>query len=47
MRFLAGKQLREGAVLKLEMLPFRGVVDWEEAEPSSLPAATAGKLGIG
>ena len=46
-RFLAGKQLREGAVLKLEMLPFRGVVDGEGADPSPLPAATAGKLGIG
>ena len=43
-QFGSSRVLRDGAYLKLEIEPLRGVVSWEEVEPGELPAPVAGKL---
>lgn len=35
--FMTYRRLREGALLKLELLPLRGVTDWEEVQWNDLP----------
>lgn len=35
--FTAGKRLKDGAYLRLEYLPVREVVSWEEVQPEQLP----------
>lgn len=36
-KFMTYRQLREGAFLKLEILPMRGVTEWEEIQWNDLP----------
>ena len=38
------RMLRDDAFLKLEVLPFRGVVSWEEVPYENLPAAVQEKF---
>ena len=35
--FMTYRRLREGAFLKLELLPLRGVTEWEEVQWNDLP----------
>lgn len=42
--FKAERMLRDDAFLKLEVLPFRGVVSWEEVSYENLPAAVQEKF---
>ncbi|MBD5129223.1 MAG: YxeA family protein [Ruminococcaceae bacterium] len=35
--FMTYRRLREGALLKLKLLPLRGVTDWEEVQWNDLP----------
>lgn len=42
--FGAAKQLRNGAYLKLEVQPVRGVVSWEEVAEGALPPAVRAAL---
>ena len=35
--FMTYRQLREGALLKLKLLPLRGVTEWEEVQWNDLP----------
>lgn len=41
--FKTERMLRDGAFLRLETLPFRGVVSWEEVSYDELPAAVQEK----
>lgn len=43
--FGAGRQLREGAFLQLDVMHLRGVVSWAEVDESELPPAAARALG--
>lgn len=43
-QFGASRVLRDGACLRLEIEPLRGVVSWEEVAPEELPAPVAGRL---
>lgn len=43
--FLTERELRDGAYLKLDVLPLRGVVSWEEVPADGLPAAVGRQLG--
>lgn len=45
MTFMAGKELAEGAWLKLEVQVLRGVVSWEKVEEDEVPAAARAALG--
>ena len=42
MTFGASRELREGAFLRLTVMPVRGVVEWSEAAYDELPAAVQG-----
>ena len=42
--FGAARELRQGAYLKLELEPLRGVVYWEEVSPEDLPSKAADAL---
>lgn len=35
--FKTSRELREGAYLKLEVMPVRGVIGWEEVQYDGLP----------
>lgn len=37
--FKTSRELREGAYLKLEVMPVRGVISWEEVKYENLPEA--------
>lgn len=41
--FGASRELREGAFLRLTVVPVRGVVEWSEAAYDELPAVVQGK----
>ena len=41
--FGASRELREGAFLRLTLVPVRGVVEWSEASYDELPAAVQSK----
>lgn len=41
--FGASRELREGAFLRLTVVPLRGVVEWSEIAYDELPAAVQGK----
>lgn len=43
--FMAGKELAEGAWLKLDLQVVRGVVSWEKVEEDEVPAAARAALG--
>ena len=43
--FKTERMLRDGAFLKLEVLPLRGVVSWEEVAYDDLPAAVQEQYG--
>lgn len=40
--FGASRELREGAFLRLTVMPVRGVIEWSEVEYEELPAAVQG-----
>jgi len=40
--FMTSRQLREGALLKLEILPMRGVTEWDEIQWNDLPDTIKG-----
>lgn len=42
--FKASKKLREDAFLKLEVMPIRGVVSWEEVQLDEIPQPARDKL---
>lgn len=42
--FKASKELREDAYLKLDVMLFRGVVNWEEVQVDEIPQAARDKL---
>lgn len=44
MTFQTERELRDGAYLKLETKPLRGVVAWEEQAPEELPDAARAAL---
>lgn len=40
--FKASRELRQGAYLKLEVMPIRGVISWEEVHYEELPETVKG-----
>ena len=42
--FKASKMLREDAYLKLDVMPIRGIVNWEEVQIEDVPEPARGKL---
>ena len=40
--FGASKELKEGAFIRLTVMPIRGVIEWKEVQYDELPAAVQG-----
>ena len=45
--FGVNRHLKEGAYLKLSVVPIRGVTEWEEVIFEEMPEAVRGKIGAG
>lgn len=44
--FKTERMLRDKAFLKLETMPIRGVISWEEVQPADIPPKAQAALGI-
>lgn len=46
LEFNTSRELREGAYLKLDVMLLRGVITWEEVEPTELPDKVKTEMNV-